>query len=217
MNYIYCLIENRTKENFGNIGIEDKEVYTIPYLDISLVVHDSDNEPRLSKEDHVICHQYIINLLTMKSSTIIPFPINTFIKKEKAIQFLEKNYETFKKRLEKIKDKAEFVVQIFYEPKPKKAELEVSVKDYMLKQKKLRAEVINEIAELSEKFYNHIKEVADDIKIRNDKEENKPLLSVSCLIHKNGIERFKGSLKEISNIPGISICLSGPWAVCSFA
>lgn len=215
MNYIYCVINEGIQANLGYIGIEDKEVYIVPFKDISLVVHDSDKEPKLNKEDHVISHQYIISLLTKRFNTVIPFGINTFIKKEKTKPFLEKNYESFKKKLEQLKDKSEFIIQIFYEPKPKKTELKGSVKGFIAEQKKLRKKVLEEIAELREKFYNQVKEVADDIKIREDKES--PLLSVSCLIHKDKIKEIEESLKKISNMQGFSVCLSGPLMVCSFA
>lgn len=215
MNYIYCIINEGIQVNLGGIGIEDKEVYTIPYEDISLVVHDSNKEPKLSKDDHVISHQYIISLLTKRFNTVIPFGINTFIKKEKVKPFLEKNYETFKKRLDSLKDKSEFIVQIFYKPKPKKSELKGSVKEYIAEQKKLRKKVIKEITRFRERFYNQIKEVVDDIKVRED--EKASLLSVSCLLHKNKIKKLEESLKKISSISKFSVCLSGPLTVCSFA
>lgn len=216
MNYVYCIINKKIKQSFGGIGVEDKDVYTIPYKDISLVVHDSDKEPRLSEDDHIICHHYVIDFLTKRFNTAIPFGINTFIKKEKARLFLEKNYETLKKRLDSLKDKSEFVVQIFYEPKPKKTELKGSVKDYILKQRRLRNEVMKEIEKSREEFYNQIKKAVDDIKIRNDRGNKKSLLSVSCLVHKDKVKALEMSLKKINNRPEFNVCFSGPLTVCSF-
>jgi hypothetical protein len=37
--YLYCLINNGIEISFGNIGIKDNEVYTIPFEDIGAVVH----------------------------------------------------------------------------------------------------------------------------------------------------------------------------------
>jgi len=215
MNYIYCIINKKIEQNLGGIGIEDKEVHTIPYKDISLVVHDSNKEPGLNEDDHVISHQYVISILTRKFNTVIPFGINTFIKKEKVMPFLEKNYETFKKKLENLKDKSEFIVQIFYEPKSRKAELKGSVKEYILEQKKLRKEVMEEVTKLREKFYNQIKDAVEGIKVR-DEDDKKPLLSVSCLIHKDKVKELEKTLRSINNLQGFSVCLSGPLTVCSF-
>ncbi|MBU4501467.1 MAG: GvpL/GvpF family gas vesicle protein [Nanoarchaeota archaeon] len=216
MNYVYCIINKNIKQSFGYIGVEDKEVYTIPHKDVSLVVHDSDKEAKLNVEDHLICHQYVISFLTKKFNTVIPFGMNTFIKKEKAEPFLEKNYETFKKKLESLKDKSEFIVQIFYDPEPKKSELKGSVKDYILKQKKLRKDVLEELTKFRKKFYNQIKEIVDDIKIKEDEDDEKPLLSMSCLVHKNKVKELQKSLRNISSRQGFRVHFSGPWTIYSF-
>lgn len=217
MKYLYCVINEGTRLSLGNIGVEDREVYTIPYKDVSLVVHDSDKAPELSEDDHVISHQYIISMFTKRFNTVIPFGMNTFINEEKVTPFLEKNYETLKKRLELLKDRSEFVIKIFYEPKPKTTELKESVKGYIDEQKRLRKEVIEEVARLREEFYNQIKDVADDTRLRDDKEDKVPLLSVSCLVHKDRVEELEWLLKRIRVLEGFSISLSGPLTVCSFA
>lgn len=213
MNYVYCVINKGLNQCFGKIGVEDEEVYTIPYKDISLVVHISDKEPKLNEENHLVCHQYVTAFFTKKFNTVVPFDINTFINEDKVKTFLEKNYETFKKNLEKLKDKSEFIVQIFYEPKPKKPELKGSVKDYISKQKKLRKKVIKEVTMFRERFYNQIKEVVDEVKIREDKDV---LLSVSCLLNKDKTEELESLLKNIGSLPRLKVKISGPWTVCSF-
>lgn len=217
MNYIYCVINKGTRLNLGNIGVEDREVYTIPYNDISLVVHDSDKAPELNEDDHVISHQYVISLFTKRFNTVIPFGMNTFINEEKVTPFLEKNYETFKKRLELLKDKSEFVIKIFYEPKPKTTELKESVKGYIDGQKRLRKEVIEEVARLREEFYNQIKDVADDTRLQDGEEDKVSLLSVSCLMHKDRVEKLEELSKKIRSLEGFRVRLNGPLTVCSFA
>ena len=37
--YVYSIAKTAKKENLGNIGIEKREVFTIPYKDIAAVVH----------------------------------------------------------------------------------------------------------------------------------------------------------------------------------
>lgn len=213
MNYIYCVINKGVKQSFKGIGIEEKLVYTVPYKSLSLAVHDSSKEPKLDEEDHLISHQYVIDFLAKRFNTVIPFNINTFIKKEKIETFLEKNYEAFKEKLENLKDKSEFMVQILYEPEPKKLELKGSVKNYILKQKKLRKRILEEVANFRKRFYNQIKEAVDDVRI---KEDGKSLLSVSCLVHKDKVKELEALSKKIGNLPKFRVCLSGPWTVCSF-
>ena len=36
--YVYCILEGGISHKFGKIGLEDREVYTISYQDISAVV-----------------------------------------------------------------------------------------------------------------------------------------------------------------------------------
>ena len=38
--YLYCIADSAEKVNFGNVGIESSEVYTIPYEDLCAVVHN---------------------------------------------------------------------------------------------------------------------------------------------------------------------------------
>ena len=52
--------------SFGTIGIEKNEVYTIPYMDISAVVHNSPTEAYQSDDEEmmktwVIAHQNVID------------------------------------------------------------------------------------------------------------------------------------------------------------
>lgn len=213
MNYVYCVINKGVKQSFKETGVEDKKVYTVPYKGLSLAVHDSSKEPELDEEDYLISHQYVIDFLTKRFNTVIPFNINTFIRKEKIETFLEKNYDAFKEKLESLKDKSEFTVQIFYEPEPKKLELKGSVKNYILKQKKLRKRILEEVANFRERFYNQIKEVVDDVRI---KEDGKSLLSVSCLVHKDKVKELEALSKKIGKLPKFKVSLSGPWTVCSF-
>ena len=43
--YLYSVAKTAIEVNLGEIGIEKKEVFTIPYKDIAAVVHSSLAEP----------------------------------------------------------------------------------------------------------------------------------------------------------------------------
>ena len=136
--YIYCLINNGIETSFGNIGIKDNEVYTIPFRNIGAVVHKHGCEQPFSyprelspyracgvvgqsstdKEDMVelaISHQHIIDMATEKFGTVIPFNLNTIIegKEEKVVDWLKRDYIKIKNTLKEVEDKAEFEIQIF--------------------------------------------------------------------------------------------------------
>ncbi|MDA3831851.1 MAG: GvpL/GvpF family gas vesicle protein, partial [Spirochaetales bacterium] len=64
--YLYCVVEGSEEVSFGRIGIEDNEVYTIPYEDISAVVHNCPAEPYKSEDEEimkgwVLAHQKVID------------------------------------------------------------------------------------------------------------------------------------------------------------
>lgn len=138
--YIYCLINNGIETSFGNIGIKDNEIYTIPFKDIGAVVHKHKHGceqlfsyPRelspyracgvvgpspTDKEDMIelaISHQHIIDMATEKFGTVIPFNLNTIIegKDEKVVEWLKMDHIKIKNMLKEIVDKAEFEIQIF--------------------------------------------------------------------------------------------------------
>lgn len=124
--YLYCLINNGTETSFGNIGITDNEVFTVPFRDIGAVVHKlrygygSNPQPSDSdaKEDMValaISHQYIIDMATDKFGSVIPFNPNRILEgnEEAVIAWLKRDYIKIKNTLNEVMDKAEFEVQVF--------------------------------------------------------------------------------------------------------
>ena len=50
--YIYCIVESSQKAHLGNIGIDGSPIYTIPYQEISAVVHNCPAKPYESKDSH---------------------------------------------------------------------------------------------------------------------------------------------------------------------
>jgi hypothetical protein len=131
--YLYCMINNGTETSFGNIGITDNEVYTVPFRDIGAVVHKlrygygsnpnpSTLNPKPSNSDAndymvelVISHQHIIDMATDKFGSVIPFNPNRILEgsDEAVIALLKRDYIKIKNTLNEIEDKAEFGIQVF--------------------------------------------------------------------------------------------------------
>ncbi|MEW6069762.1 MAG: gas vesicle protein GvpL [Candidatus Thermoplasmatota archaeon] len=121
--YLYCIINSGANIDFGEMGIEDSFVYSIPYQDISAVVHKCAPKPYESKDENIVkewilAHQYIIDEAMKKCTAIIPFTFDTILKgdDEKVKEWLCQEYSTLKEKLEKLEDKAEYTIQIFVEP-----------------------------------------------------------------------------------------------------
>ncbi|MDA2936601.1 GvpL/GvpF family gas vesicle protein, partial [Patescibacteria group bacterium AH-259-L05] len=136
--YLYCIAARPPKSqqrqseyqkiNFGKIGIEKEQVYTILYKDLCLVVHDSPLEPYKSEDESkikkwVIAHQNVIEKVQKKFGTVLPLGFDTIIKgDEKAAPeanieaWLKKDYSSLKETIAKVKGKREYGIQIFWDP-----------------------------------------------------------------------------------------------------
>lgn len=219
--YIYCIVDKKIKNNFGDIGVNENKVYTIPHKEFSIIVSDCFiKEIKDKKEiDLAIEHQYVIDTMIKRFNSLIPFNAGTLTKEEEIKNWIDKDYKKLMNILKKIKNKQEFGIQIFYNAKIKKQELKNSVKEYISKQKKLREELATKINQYKGEFYKQIKELVYDIKIREVKkslDEKQMLLDIPCLVHQDKVKPLKNKLKEINNINDFSVNFNGPWPPYSF-
>ncbi len=240
--YIYCLINNEIKISFGNIGIKDKEVYTIPFKDICAVVHrcehpyPHESEDREDMVELVTSHQHIIDMATEKFGTVIPFNLNRIIegKEEEVVEWLKKGYTKIKNTLKEVKDKAEFEIQIFIdrdvlinrikegsEEFKRLKELKMGPgKTYVLGQRILREELEKKVDSFCKSFYAQISKCVDKLQIKKTEwtlmEEKQRIMNLSCLIKNDKVDELKAVLKKIDDLEGFHVCLSGPWQPYNF-
>ena len=85
--YIYCVVDCGEKTSLGEIGIEGKEVYAIPYRDIGAVVHDCPAQPYRSDDQEavkawVMTHQKVVDAAWGRWGTVLPLSFDTIIKGE---------------------------------------------------------------------------------------------------------------------------------------
>ncbi|MDI6708881.1 MAG: GvpL/GvpF family gas vesicle protein [Candidatus Thermoplasmatota archaeon] len=247
--YLYCIINSSATSDFGDMGIEDSKVYTIPCKDIAAVVHKCAPKPYKSKDENlvkewILAHQYIIDEAMKKFGTPIPFTFDTIIKgdDDKVKEWLAEDYPTLKAKLEKVKDKAEYTVQIFCEPniilkeieaqnealKKLKEEIKTKPKGiaYMLSQKLERMqkeELIKLENNYVKDFYEQLKSLVDECRAEPT---NKPvpekwkaqklILNLACLVHKDKVERLGEELGKINKTQKFKVRFTGPWAPFSF-
>lgn len=248
--YLYCVAEGNERINLGRIGIDHSEVHTIPYKDLCAVVHNCPDEPYKHENKEVVenwvkTHQDVLDVATEKFGTILPLSFDTIIKDDEGTdpektmkKWLEEDYENLKKKMEKIKGKAEYGVQIFWDPTIighkiaesnediKKLDQEIKSKPkgvaYMYKQKlenALKKEMEREADQRFKRFYEKIKRCVNDLKVEKTKkiEEGKQmLLNLSCLVGKNGYKDLGEELEKIDKMEGFSVRFTGPWPPYSF-
>ena len=248
--YVYCIVENSQKSHLGNIGIDGSRVYTIPYKDISAVVHDSPAKPYESKNNEVvknwvIAHEKVVERALEKLGTVLPLGFDTIIKtddekdpEEIVTDWLRGDYQSLKEKLDKVKGKAEYGIQVSWNTKIisliltekdeelKKLSEEIKSKPkgaaYMYKQKLeklLRGRLEKEAERYFKDFYGRIKECADEIrmeKLKKDEEPRQMLMNVSCLADKEDVKVLGDELDKINNMEGFSVRFTGPWPPYSF-
>ncbi|MFH1306420.1 MAG: GvpL/GvpF family gas vesicle protein, partial [Candidatus Micrarchaeota archaeon] len=110
--------------SLGKIGIEENNVYTIPHLGISAVVHNCLPKAYDSKDENVIinyaqAHNSVIDLAFNKFNAAVPLRFDTIIKEKdsgsnEAVQkWLEEQHPDLERKLNELRGKQEYGVQVF--------------------------------------------------------------------------------------------------------
>jgi len=249
--YLYCIVEGSEIATFGKIGIEGNDVYTIPYKDLSAVVHNCPAEPYQSEDEDVvkrwaIAHQKVVDAAWERFGIVLPMGFDTIIRgnavvdpEENMKAWLKEDYENLKAKMDKVRAKAEYGVQVFWDSNVmaqkitgesveiKKIDKEIKSKSrglaYMYRQKLkdlLKKEMENQADRYFKDFFEKIKPYADDLRVektRKTEDENKQMLmNLSCLISKEGSKRLGEELEKIEALEGFSVRYTGPWPPYSF-
>ena len=248
--YVYCVADAGERMSLGEIGIEGNEVYAIPYKDVSAVVHDCPVKPYQSDNEEVvkgwvITHQQVVDAAWERWGTVLPLSFDTIIKGESESdaernmqEWLQQEYQRLKRLIEKVKGKAEYGVQVFWDPKviaqklsqtnPEIRALEDEIKTkpkgaaYMYRQKLenlIKGRMETEADERFKDFYSRIRQLADDIHVGKTKKEEQGLqmiMNLSCLVYKDRYTELGGELDKINQMEGFSVRFTGPWPPYSF-
>jgi hypothetical protein len=247
--YLYCIARSREELQLGGIGIEEKLVYTVPHRDIAAIVHSCSPAPYDTKnnamaEGWVLEHSYVIDQAMKKFGTVLPFSFDVIIKGDDQVirGWLDRNYERLQEDLERLADRAEYSVQIFYDydryaskvlsgncdllSLKEKIDEQSRGKAYLLQRNldlKLRDAVSLCAGKLAEQFGQEIGSIADEVKAEErhsfvpEKYKDKKLMaSFSCLVHKDKVDSLGLALEKINGLNGLAVRFTGPWAPFSF-
>lgn len=239
--YVYCVAESSKLANFGKIGIENNEVYTIPHGRICAVVHNCLLKPYKSKDEEEVknwvkTHQNVIKK-TYELGTVIPLSFDIIIKGSNrgVSDWLKREHKSLMQKINRVKGKQEFGIQIFWdkdiiskkisknnkeiERLRKMMEGESKGRAYFLKHK-LGAAIKGEIEktgnECFRELYRRIRKHADDIRVGRVEKDKRMLMNLSCLVHKNKVKELGAVLGGINNLEGFSVRFTGPWPPYSF-
>jgi hypothetical protein len=246
--YLYGLIDSGVSAKLGKIGIDECEVYTIPYDGISAIVHNSPLEPYKSDKDETVkswvkVHQRVMDVAAERFGNLMPFGFDTIIlpkdngtAKDALMKWLSDEHDEILRKMDKIKGKKEYGIQVFYIPsvfgekiekeseEVKRMKEEIASKPpglaYMYKQKlgNIVKEELDALMDACfEKFYEKIKGISDDIKVEKVKKAEDGMVMMMNLSVLASDEKALGSaLDGIETENGFTVHFTGPWQPYSF-
>jgi len=249
--YLYGIADVAVRTELGEIGIEGNEVYTIPCKGLSAIVHNCPPEPYKSDYDKVVkgwvkTHQHVLDIAEEKLGTIIPFGFDRIIKpgdnvtaEETLGKWMSDEFDSLMEKIEKIRDKKEYGVQIFYIPsvmsdkigeeseEVRKIKEEMNSKSpgvaYMYEQKleiAIKKEMESRIDPYFKDFYERIKKHVEEIKVektkKTDEKDKQMIMNLSCLVAKDKYKELGAELEKIDNMDSFSVRFTGPWPAYSF-
>ncbi len=248
--YVYCVADGGQKASLGPIGIDGREVYSVPHGDLCAVVHDCSAEAYQSTEPHVVegwvmAHQRVVDKAWERWGTVLPLGFDTIVKgqgdsgAQKSIgHWLADEYESLRRRIEALRGKAEYGVQVFWEPQvvardiaarsEEMRKLEEAIRSkprgtaYLLRQKAesvLRRELETRASECFRDFYERIKQHVCDVRLERTREvagDSQMILNLSCLACRETSSELGMELEGIDRMDGFSVRFTGPWPPYSF-
>lgn len=128
--YVYGVALGGKRVRLNQIGIEKSNVYTIPYKNLSAIIHNCPPEPYQSKKQEIVekwvkTHQQVLDKAKEQFDTIIPLGFDIIIKpkdgpttaEQMVKDWLRQDYNKLIAITQKVKGKDEYGLQISYDPK----------------------------------------------------------------------------------------------------
>lgn len=195
--YFYCAILCNEEKSFGKIGMNNSEVYTIPYRGIAAVVSDSPMKDYELTEDNTKRHEKVIRQV-MEKHAVVPAEFGTTIKNETILRrLLKKAYDPAKECLKLVDNMVELGV---------KAVLNENTAFADAKQRK---ECISDILE-------SLKATAKQA-VTGDLFSDRLILNASFLVNKEDVDAFSNEVARLQNKhSSLKFLYSGPWAPHNF-
>lgn len=247
--YVYCIAPGGEEVSLGPIGLEGRQVYTVVLDDLSAVVHDCPARPYRSTDGEaaaawILAHHQVVNTAWSRWKTVLPLTFNTIIGAgeegaEASLKaWLGREREFLDGKLGSLSGKAEYGIQVFWDPEViarevaessadvRQLELEIKSKSrgvaYMYRQrleKLLKREIEARVAEESRKLYGRLCRLVDNIRVEKTKragEHRQMLVNLSCLVTSQGYPDLETELEKVRGREGFSVRVAGPLPPYSF-
>ncbi|OGQ57831.1 MAG: hypothetical protein A3I75_05205 [Deltaproteobacteria bacterium RIFCSPLOWO2_02_FULL_50_16] len=230
-------------------GLLGGGIFTLASRGLTAVVQECDSS--FSTEDPkrvsewVLIHQSVVDAAWEKFETIIPFGFGTVIvskegrsARENLIDWLAREGESLKRKLEKLKGRAEYGIQISWNPElmvPRVTKNDVMIQRlkeeicskapgtaYLLKQR--LENLLSKRLEIAadayfKEFYQKLSGCVEQVRVEKVRKEEAPLqmlMNLSCLTEKRNLLNLSAELDKLSKIEGFFVRFTGPWPPYSF-
>jgi len=248
--YVYCIALSGEADTLGAVGIESSEVFAVAWKGLCAAVHRCPAEPYQSQgadvaASWVMDHHRVVDAAWRRWGAVLPLTFNTIIRGEPGgdaraslLAWLEAEHGALKAKLEALAGKAEYGVQVFWEPQVmarqvaqsdaeiRRLEEEIEAKSpgvaYMYRQKlesllkeKMEAMATAECTAL----YGRIAQLVDELRVEKPKGDSgqlRMLVNLSCLVSQAQLQGLEADLERIRTTEGFSARLVGPLPPYSF-
>jgi len=195
--YFYCVIPFSKEKSFGNIGINNGEVYAIPYRDVAAVVSNSPMKDYELTEENTRRHEAVLRRI-MEEHTVVPVEFGTTIKNETILRrLLRKAYDPARECLKLVDNMVELGVKA------------VLNEDIVFVDHGKRKECISDILGSLD---TRAKQA-----VTGDLFSDRLFLNASFLVNKEDINAFSNEVTNLQEkYPMLKLLYSGPWAPYNF-
>lgn len=234
--YLYAVVPGAQQRNFGCVGVNGGDVYTIVDGDIAAVVSDVPNQTIRPERRHFAAHQGVLKQL-MSDGDLLPMSFGIISNGSRAVRaILTRNNNAVKKQLKRIAGKVEMglrvswdVPNIFEYIVNTNAELR-NARDELLRSNhpatqddkiqigRMFEQVLEQDRELhAERVEKVLATRCSEIK-RNTCRNEQEVMNLSCLVSRNRLKEFEVGVFDAASQfdDNFVFDFNGPWAPHNF-
>lgn len=247
--YLYCVAEGTEEEDLGIKGLGSAAVFTLSAEGLLAVLQECDkpfsSEDQRLVSEWILAHQAVIDLAWERFETVLPFSFDTIVvakegksPSENLREWLARESSSLRANLEKLEGRAEFGVQISWDPtvvgpritkndeEIQALQREIQSKSpgtaYLMRQKLqdlLRQRLESGADAYFKEFFRRIRDCVEAAlveKVRKEEPPRQMIANLSCLTRKEDASRLGQELEKIGRVEGFFVRFTGPWPPYSF-
>lgn len=195
--YVYCIITGEGR-NFGNIGFDGGEVYTISYKNFAAVVSDSPLKEYEPTEEDVEAHKKVAERV-MEEYSVLPVAYGMVFKNKKILLLtMRKALKAMRKAMKAVNNKIELGVKVVL---PKEMAEGDEERNEYIKQWEQEFSALRKIAAESKKLRLFTQRL---------------ILNASFLVDRDKVEEFSRAVGRLRGKYPLKIQYTGPWPPYNF-